>query len=290
MSTAWWHVTFQNSVNLKHVIHFFNYNFICICICICICISYAYETYLDVSVMHNNENLQLDGYSLIRSDHPSYSKRGGVCLYYKESLGVKIINLSACNECILCEVLIENCNGFIAVIYRSPGQNNGQFENFLSLFEDLINEITPSNPLFYLIQGDFNAQSPNWWNDDKISIEGARLEALSSFSGLHQLIKEPTHSMKNSASCIDLIFTNQPNLVIDSGVHPSLHISCHRQIVYCKLNLSIKFPPPYERLVWDYNKADTEKIKKFIEQVHWGNIFNHKKSPSTGSNFQQNYY
>ena len=50
-----------------------------------ICIS---ETYLHSSVSHNNENIQLDGYSLIRSDHPSDSKRGGVCLYYKESLGV----------------------------------------------------------------------------------------------------------------------------------------------------------------------------------------------------------
>ena len=74
--------------------------------------------------------------------------------------------------------------------------------------------------------------------------------------------------MENSASCIVLVFTNQPNLVIDSGVHPSLHTNCHHQIVYCKLNLNIKFPPPYERLVWDYNKADTEKIQKSIEKVH----------------------
>ena len=82
--------------------------------------------------------------------------------------------------------------------------------------------------------------------------------------------------MENSASCIDLILTNQPNLVIDSGVHPSLHTNCHHKIVYCKLNLNIKFPPPYERLVWHYNKADTEKVKKSIEQVHWENIIDRK--------------
>ena len=56
------------------------------------CIS---ETYLDSSVTHNNENIQLDWYSLIRSVNPSDSGRGGVCLYYKEFLVVKIINLSA---------------------------------------------------------------------------------------------------------------------------------------------------------------------------------------------------
>ena len=67
---------------------------------------------------------QLDGYSLVRSDYPSDSKRGGVCLYYKESLSVKIINSLARIECILCEVFIEYCKGFIAVMYRSPSQNN----------------------------------------------------------------------------------------------------------------------------------------------------------------------
>ena len=85
--------------------------------------------------------------------------------------------------------------------------------------------------MFYLILEDFNARSPTWWDDDKISIEGTWLDALSSFHGLHQLIKETTHLMQNSASCIDLIFTNQPNLVIDSAVNPSLHTNCDHQIV-----------------------------------------------------------
>ena len=100
--------------------------------------------------------MQLDGYSLIRSDHPSDSKRVGICFYYKESLGVKIINLSARNECILCKVSMENCKDFIAVRCRSPSQDNDQFGKFLSSTENLINKITLSNPLFYLILGDFN--------------------------------------------------------------------------------------------------------------------------------------
>ena len=78
----------------------------------------------------------------------------------------------------------------------------------------------------YLILGDFNTQSRAWWDDDKISVEGTWLDALSSFHGLHQLIKEPAHLMENSTSCIDLICTNKPNLFIDSGVHPSLHTNC----------------------------------------------------------------
>ena len=33
-----------------------------------------------------------------------------------------------------------------------------------------------------------------------------------------------------------LTFTNQTNLIVDSGVHPSLHESRHHQVVHCKLN------------------------------------------------------
>ena len=76
-----------------------------------------------------------------------------------------------------------------------------------------------------------------------------KLYALSLFHGLHQVIKEPTRLTEHLASCIDLTFTNQPNMVIDSRVHQSLHTNCHPQIVYCKLNLNIKFPPPYEHLI-----------------------------------------
>ena len=131
-------------------------------------------------------------------------------------------------------------------MYRSPNQNNYGFEKFLSSFENLINEITLSNPLFYVVLGDFNAQSHIWWTDDKTSIEVTWLDALSSFLGLHQLTKEPEHLMKHITWCIDLIFTNKPNLVIDFGVHSSFHTNCHHQIVYCKFNLHIKFPPPFE--------------------------------------------
>ena len=46
------------------------------------------ETYLDLTISSDNNNLNISGYNLIRADHPSNSKRGGVCIYYKESPAV----------------------------------------------------------------------------------------------------------------------------------------------------------------------------------------------------------
>ena len=87
---------------------------------------------------------------------------------------------------------------------------------------------------------------------DKTTYEGSKIEAITSQFGLGQLIKEPTHILSSSSSCIDLVFTSQPNLVKKSGVHSSLHENCHHQLVYAKLNLKVWYPPPYDREVWHY--------------------------------------
>ena len=73
--------------------------------------------------------------------------------------------------------------------------------------------------------------------------EGEAIENLASQFGLHQVIKEPT-LIDTSSSCIDLILTSQPNLIIVSGVYLPLHSNCHDQINFAKFNLEVVYPPP----------------------------------------------
>jgi len=124
-------------------------------------------------------------------------------------------------------------------------------------------------PYCIVITGDFNCRSTQWWADDIENTEGKLFEPLTSDLGLHQLISEPTHFMNNSKSCIDLIFTDQPNLFVDSGVHPTLHEQCHHQIVYGKLSISNVKQPPYTRRIWFYDKSDSDNIKQSIEMFNW---------------------
>ena len=65
--------------------------------------------------------------------------------------------------------------------------------------------------------------------------------------------------------CVDLVFTCQDNLVTNSGVHSSLHSNCHHQIIFSKFNLSISYPPPYEHVVSENNKANYDLITKIID-------------------------
>ena len=204
--------------------------------------------------------INIEGYNLIRADHPGNIKRGGVCIYYKESLPVRIINLPNFKKALLLEMNHNNKKVLISVVYRSPSQNSHEFESFLNNFEQLLNEIDRCKPHLSVISGDFNARSSAWWSNDLNTIEGSKLFALTSSNGFSQLINEPTHIQTNSVSCIDLMFSNQPNLSVNSGVHSSLHPNCHHQIVHSSFDLNIYYPPPYQRLVWDYKKADPEKL------------------------------
>ena len=70
-----------------------------------------------------------------------------------------------------------------------------------------------------------------------VAIERIAIEKISSQCGLYQVINEPTHIIESSSSCIDLIFTSQPNIVTESGAHPSLHPNCHHQVIYAKFDL-----------------------------------------------------
>ena len=110
---------------------------------------------------------------------------------------------------------------------------------------------------------DFNSKCSSWWSNDINTTEGLNLFSLMSSSGFSQLIHEPTHIQGNSSSFIDLVFTDQPNFSVNSGVHASPHPNCHHQIVHSGFKLSIKYPSPYLRLIWDYKKL----IQKILEKL-----------------------
>ena len=160
-----------------------------------------------------------------------------------------------------------------SVIYCSPSQNNSEFDSFPRGVERLLSDIKKTKPFLSVITGDFNARTSCWWSEDINTSEGLKLLLLTSANGVSQFINEPTHLQTSNSSCIDLIFTDQPKLSVNSGVHASLHPNCHHQIVHSSFNLNISYPPPYQRLVWDYKKADSKSIRKALDSVNWERLF-----------------
>ena len=146
---------------------------------------------------------------------------------------------------------------------------------FSSNSQKLLNDINNRKPSLSVVTGDFNSRCSSWWsNDISATTKGLNLFSLTSSNGFTQLIHEKTHIQANISSCIDSDFTGQPNLSVNSADHASLHPNCHHQIVHSSFNLNIYYPPPYQRLIWDYKKADSKNIRKALNSVNWDRLFN----------------
>ena len=78
------------------------------------------------------------------------------------------------------------------------------------------------NPYFTLITGNFNARYNRWWENDSNNTEGVSIDNLTSSYGLKQLFAKPTLILPPSSSCIDLLFTKQSNMVVNSSVFRSI--------------------------------------------------------------------
>ena len=83
-----------------------------------ICLS---ETFLHSTVSQHDENIMINDYSLFRGYHPSNSKHGGVCFYFKEHLTlIRRNDLSILQECLVTEIIVDNQKCFFTYLYRSP--------------------------------------------------------------------------------------------------------------------------------------------------------------------------
>ena len=195
-----------------------------------ICLS---ETYLDSSNFSDDDNFNLPSYNIVRADHPSNTKKGGVCIYFKNSLPLKVLDIQLLQECINFEIKIadKTCN-FIS-LYRSPSQSKDEFESFADNLELNLDSVALRNPYLIVVLGDFNAQTKGWYSLGKTTYEGTRIDGIT--SQFKQLIHEPTHIIGERSSCIDLIFASQSNLVVESGVQSSLYQNYHHQIVFADL-------------------------------------------------------
>ena len=218
----------------------------------------------------------LEGYKFISCNHPSGNRRGGVGLFYREDFPLLVRDDLSFDECIVSEITLDRKKIFFTVLYRSPSikANSPEFDLFLQHFQNLVSSIKNENPYAMFFTGDFNAHCQNWYLSGDTNSEGLLIDDLTSSLNLDQLVSVPTHfEENNNPSCIDLIFTDQPNIVMETGVLPSLDTFCKHQIIFCRLNLRIPPASPYEREIFHYDSADLHGIQNFINGFPWEQHF-----------------
>ena len=238
------------------------------------------ETYLNDSV--DPDYLNIHGFTNppFRADCQSANehKKGGVCLYYKDYVPIKNRpELTTLEETLVCEIKLKNKKVFFILSYRTPSQHLvTDIDTYCAKLETTMNNVSNENPSMIILSGDFNAKSRSFWEDEPTeNIAGKKLAKFMLDNQLEELIKEATH-FRNSPTCIDLIFTNQPNYFVDFGTLPSQIPTCHHNIIHGTLNYSVPTPPPYQRKLWQYDKADITLIRNELKAVDWTEKFRDK--------------
>ena len=87
---------------------------------------------------------------MLRADHASNSKRGGLSVYYKNSLALRLIDVHYLQECLIFEILIcrKSCS-FISLFW-STSQSSDFFEEFADSLQLSLDKII-NQRLFWMI-------------------------------------------------------------------------------------------------------------------------------------------
>ena len=225
------------------------------------------ETFSFSSIDISDTRINITGYSLLRADHPSNTKHGGVCMYHKNYLPViRRTDLVA-------EITVDKEKCFLTCLYKSCSQNDDELETFCSNLAFALNNINKFQPSCSVFLGEFNAKHSKWCSTDKNNKAGIVLENITSTAGYNQTINKPTHSTNILSSCIDSIFASSTTY-LTTGIDQSIYDKCHHNIIYRKFNFDIALPPP--RKIWDYQKANIKPIQRAISVFNWDMAFQNK--------------
>ena len=121
---------------------------------------------------------------------------------------------SICRNVFAFELKIGNEFCKTVSLYRSTNQSQDEFETFTNNLELILDKIFETIQFLVIALGDFHTKLSQWYKNDKTRTEGSKIANLTSQYGLKQIINQPTHILNNSSSCINLLFTSQPNLVM----------------------------------------------------------------------------
>ena len=203
----------------------------------------------ELEILSINEKVDIIGLISCQSIHPfkmlsnNLNDDGrGVAIYVRDGLCAERITLqSEFKEFVWCRIKLRNNDSFlIGCVYRSPSSVDANSRELLNLFE----RARDSRDSHKLIMGDFNLKEINW-EDMSTSVGETHLANLFvecvRDSYFIQHITEPTRIRAGQEpSVLDLIFTNEEDMVSEINLLPSIGKSDHVLISFKVKNHKIR--------------------------------------------------
>ena len=233
-----------------------------------ICIS---ETWLHSGIP--DDTVSLPEYQIFRRDRqlgPNDGIGGGAAIYVHDSIPAKHrkdLEHKDLEMCV-CQISHNNKKFIIASCYRAPGMTAAQADNFLIQLQEFLTLTSLENPEALFLLGDLNDHCLVWNSIHRSSELKNKLVDLLNINNLFQIIDEPTHITPTTSSLLDIIITDAPGYVVDSGTHAPIGDNYHCRI-FCKVRIKFKREPAYSRTIWDYNTADFLSLTNTLSIAPW---------------------
>ena len=228
--------------SIEHMLHDENIDILCIC-----------ETWLDSSI--DDKYVKISNFNIIRSDA---GRGSGVCIYIKEDFNYSIINPGVENvagvEDIWIQVQFRKFPSFIVgCVYRHPKALVVSFEYLSDVFRNIL---LRKKPIYIL--GDLN---------DNLLIRGNNLNKITRNLNLKQVIDKPTRITRNSSTLLDVVITNNTEMIMKSDVEPG-SVADH-EVISIVINIR---KPKHEPIIRTYRSHKNYKQNSFcnllLNNVH----------------------
>ena len=99
--------------------------------------------------------MNIDGYNLVCSAHPSNTKRGRACTYYRSSLPLRVLNINYSSKGIVFNIKLGSKICSFLVLYRPSSQSSDEFESFSKNLKPAIDHLMQNTPYMMVLCGDF---------------------------------------------------------------------------------------------------------------------------------------
>ena len=229
------------------------------------------ETWLNPTIK-NSEFLPED-FNLYRRDRTENSW-GGALIAVKKNITSEEIKSDDNAECIFCKIKPNPKQSLvIGSVYRKPDNNLEKSTKMCEIMYDIVSRHTNAD---ILIGGDFNLPDINWVSEEitryqyKRDINQVFLNTTLDL-GLHQMVHENTRLK----AILDLLFTNQPNLIQKVKVEPGL--SDH-DIVLVEYKVKLHRQKKQKRKLFLWKHANIDSMKNEINEFYHLFMQNHRET------------
>ena len=218
------------------------------------------ETFLDSSIA--DAEFCPASYLLFRRDRSRHG--GGVLIFVRDNLQVSPRDdlSSLCDELLCLEVHTITGPVIFGVFYRPPTQ----CVNNLVALNNLLLSVS-QYPI--VLCGDFNLPSIDWsitFPATSSSVANFMCDLVRD-NYLHQMVVSPTRHQ----SLLDLVLTNQPDMVAGVKVVDNLPLTDHDAVQFT-LNVITSPQTPCKRSLYNYKKADLLLLRDILSHIPWSII------------------